>query len=184
MKDKKNGQDRWKGQGEARFEITFAVYDARSKAKIVKYARQFEKLLEEAFMYFAWIQHKEKNNSLEPDVTRVNLDLQQEFNNNKEEIEGLFRSGAIKPIRKMFSIEEHDLRPSIEQTPYMQKNGIISDPKFHLPREKETKEVESWRSTIDSRPHKKLDNYNINASTFESHSGYSSPDESTSSSIS
>jgi hypothetical protein len=174
MKDGKNGQDRWKRQGEARFEMTFAVYDARSKAKIVKFARQFEKLLEEAFMYYAWIQHKERNNSLAPDNARVNLDMQKEFTDNKEEIQGLFRSGEILPIRKMFTIEEHDLRPSIEQTPYMQRNGIVSDQKFSLP--KEPKE-ESWRSNIQ----KKLDSNKINASTFESHSGYSSPDESTAS---
>jgi len=130
-------------------------------------------------MYFAWIQHKERNNSLAPDETRVNLDLQQEFMDNKEEIEGLFRSGEIKPIRKMYTIEEHDLRPSIEQTPYMQKNGIVSDPKFTLP--KEPKE-ESWRSNIDNRTHKKLDSNKINAYTFESQSGYSSTEESSNSS--
>lgn len=54
-KAKKNGQDLWKRTGEARFEITFALYDARSKAKVVKFAREFEKLLEDAFMYYAWI---------------------------------------------------------------------------------------------------------------------------------
>lgn len=43
---------------------------------------------------------------------------------NKAQIEELFRSGEIVPIRKMFTIEEKDLRPSIEQTPYMQRNGI------------------------------------------------------------
>merc|ERR1712188_83959 len=78
-KAKKNGQDLWKRTGEARFEITFAIYDARSKAKVVKYAREFEKHLEEAFIYYAWIQHKEKNNSLRPDSERNNLHLQDEF---------------------------------------------------------------------------------------------------------
>lgn len=43
---------------------------------------------------------------------------------NKAQIEELFRNGEIVPIRKMFTIEEKDLRPSIEQTPYMQRNGI------------------------------------------------------------
>lgn len=123
-KAKKNGQDLWKRTGEARFEITFAIYDARSKAKVVKHARDFEKLLEDAFMYYAWIQYKERNNSLEPDSTRNNLDLQNEYLCQKEEIEELFRLGEIKPIRRMFTIEEKDLRPSIEQTPYMQRNGI------------------------------------------------------------
>jgi len=36
----------------------------------------------------------------------------------------MFKQGEIKPIRKQFTIEEKDLRPSIEQTPYMQRNGI------------------------------------------------------------
>lgn len=91
---------------------------------MVKYCREFEKLLEDAFMYYAWIQHKERNDSLEPDETRNNLDLQDEYLASKAEIEEQFKSGEIKPIRRMFAIEEKDLRPSIEQTPYMQRNGI------------------------------------------------------------
>jgi len=75
-------------------------------------------------MYYAWIQHKEKNNSLEPDNVRNNLDLQAEYLANKAEIEKQFASGEIKSIRQMYKIDEKDLRPSIEQTPYMQRNGI------------------------------------------------------------
>lgn len=123
-KAKKNGQDLWKRTGEARFEITFAIYDSRSKAKVVKYAREFEKVLEDAFKYYAWIQHKESTGTMEPDSSRNNLDLQAEYLDNKDAIAEQFKSGEIKEIRKMFTIEEKDLRPSIEQTPYMQKCGI------------------------------------------------------------
>lgn len=55
---------------------------------------------------------------------RNNINLQDEYMGNKAQIEELFKNGEIVPIRKMFTIEEKDLRPSIEQTPYMQRNGI------------------------------------------------------------
>jgi hypothetical protein len=126
-KAKKNGQDLWKRTGVARFEMTFAIYDARSKAKVVKYEREFERLLEDAFKYYAWIKHKELNNTIAPDNIRSNIDLQNEFLANKDKIDQQFRSGEIEPIRKMFKIEETDLRPSIEQTPYMQRNGMHHD---------------------------------------------------------
>lgn len=85
-KAKKNGQDLWKRTGEARFEITFALYDARSKSKIVKFAREFEKILEDAFQYYAWIQYKERNGSLAPDAQRNNIHLQNEYMANKDHI--------------------------------------------------------------------------------------------------
>merc|ERR1712100_423471 len=66
----------------------------------------------------------ERSNSLAPDHMRNNIDLQNEYLANKSQIEEMFKTGEIVPQRKMFSIEEKDLRPSIEQTPYMQINGI------------------------------------------------------------
>lgn len=63
-----------------------------------------------------------------PDAIRNNINLQNEFLANKDQIEEQFRSGEINPIPRMYKIEETDLRPSIEQTPYMHRNGIQADP--------------------------------------------------------
>jgi len=99
---------------------------------VVKYAREFEKLLEDAFKYYAWINHKKENNTLLPDNIRNNIDLQNEYLADRSKIEDQFRSGEIKYIRKMFRIEETDLRPSIEQTPYMQRNGMLPEGTFYF----------------------------------------------------
>lgn len=53
------------------------------------------------------------------DNVRSNLKLQDEYLANKQEIDSMFRSGDIRTIHRMFVIDERDLRPSVEQTPYM-----------------------------------------------------------------
>ena len=55
------------------------------------------------------------------DNVRNNLKLQDEYLSNKQEIDSMFRSGDIKPIYRQFAIDEKDLRPSVEQTPYMMR---------------------------------------------------------------
>jgi len=70
----------------------------------------------------------------------------------------MLKSGEIIPQRKMFSIEEKDLRPSIEQTPYMQINGIPD----HF-----------------TAGHKKSDKITRHNDFAIMNSGYMSPDEST-----
>jgi len=169
-KAKKNGQDLWKRTGEARFELTFAIYDARSKAKVVKYEREFERLLEDAFKYYAWIKHKEQNKSMAPDNIRNNINLQNEYLADKDLIEEQFRSGEIDPIPRMYKIEETDLRPSIEQTPYMHRNGIQADPSHNFRPERLEQVNEQHYKYDKSKLRSKYDNSILP-------SGYSSPAE-------
>ena len=58
------------------------------------------------------------------DNFRNNIKLQNEYLAKKESIEEQYRCGDIKPIRRMYAIDEKDLRPSVEQTPYMVSRGI------------------------------------------------------------
>ena len=48
------------------------------------------------------------------DSNRSNIDLQDEYLASKQQIETQFKNGDIKPIYRMFSIDEKDLRPSVE----------------------------------------------------------------------